>query len=123
MTKMDPDLPVTHLEQKRLRWATRFEITKRALIVFIAVLVTVILGVLVTLAQGNHKTLDAINSCTHPGRECYQHGQQQTAQAVASINKVVVLAAYCAARAPHQSITEIQRCVINHLADRKAPST
>jgi hypothetical protein len=60
-----------------------------------------------------------IRDCTIPSGKCYQRGKQQTASAVSSINRVVILAAACASRAPGQSVAEIQSCVINRLAVHK----
>lgn len=50
-----------------------------------------------------------ILSCTTPQGSCYQRGQKQTGQAVASINKVVVAAAECAKR--YEVEHDIEVCI------------
>ena len=62
------------------------------------------------------ETLRLIRDCTDPSGECYKRGKRQTADAVSSINNVVILAAACSAGLPpHLSVperqTRIQSCV------------
>jgi hypothetical protein len=60
-----------------------------------------------------------IRSCTTPGQPCYDAGQKRTGDAVASINRVVILAAACAVGKTGtvtQIETAIQSCVIQRLA-------
>lgn len=73
----------------------------------------------------SQRTLDAIESCTTPGKPCYQNGQTQTAKAVGDINRVVVLAAACSVGLdPHLSVGDrqavISSCVITRLARQSA---
>ena len=46
------------------------------------------------------KTANQIESCTTPGRVCYERSQSQTRDAVSSINEVAVVAAACGAAHP-----------------------
>ena len=107
---------------------TRYEVMKRVFILATFVLVTICLVILislgrllVSLAQENHQTLATIKDCTQPTGACHQRGQRDTARAVASINRVVILAAACASGLPpHISVaerqSETQQCVISRLA-------
>ena len=74
--------------------------------------------------KSSDATLDAVRSCTTPGRQCYEAGKQQTAGAVANINRVVILAAACSVGLdPHMKVadrqTAIQNCVIDRLARQR----
>lgn len=64
-----------------------------------------------------------IEDCTTPGRTCFDRGTDQTADAIASINKVSIIAAACADKPRRQTVEQIQACVIAELArqsgDRK----
>lgn len=115
---------VTEREQERR--ANRYELAKRLGILFIAVAVTILLGltfagvnILVGLAKDNHQTLTTIKDCTQPTGKCYRNGQARTRSAVANINKVVILAAACASQHPGQTVGEVQSCVIDRLAKQK----
>jgi hypothetical protein len=69
------------------------------------------------------RTADTIASCTTPGQPCYERAQKQTGQAVANINRVVILAAACAVGktgTTAQIETQIQACVIDGLARQNA---
>lgn len=73
--------------------------------------------------ETSQETLDAVRSCTTPGRKCYERGKTQTAGAVANINRVVILAAACSVGldlkmpvADRQAA--IQNCVITRLAQQ-----
>jgi hypothetical protein len=69
------------------------------------------------------RTADTIASCTTPGQPCFERAQRQTGQAVASINRVVILAAACAVGRTGTVVeiqTAIQACVINRLAADQA---
>lgn len=124
-------------DEAQMRRVARYEFVKRALIIFTAAVVTIILGVLVALAAqsastthairetqvDNHTLLDTINDCTQPSGDCYMRGQKRTGDAVASINRVVILASACAVGktgtvAKIQS--DIQQCVIDRLARQHA---
>lgn len=63
-----------------------------------------------------------IEDCTTPGRECFERGQKQTAAAVASINRVAILAAACADKPHRQTVEQIQACVIAELARQQPRS-
>lgn len=63
-----------------------------------------------------HRTLDVVQSCTTPGRECFKRGQKQTSGAIADINRVSIYAAACADRPRQQTVEQIQACVIERLA-------
>ena len=66
--------------------------------------------------RGNSEVLRLIRSCTTPGQECFERGQRQTADAVADINRVAIIAAACADKPRRQSVEQIQSCVIARLA-------
>lgn len=68
----------------------------------------------------SRETALAIKDCTTPGRPCFERGQKQTAAAVASINRVAILAAACADKPQRQSVEQIQSCVIEELAKQGA---
>jgi zona occludens toxin (predicted ATPase) len=70
-------------------------------------------------ARDAAQTARVIESCTTPGRACFNRSQRRTADAVANINQVVIIAAACAGQHPGKSVAEIQNCVINRLADHK----
>lgn len=89
----------------------------------VAVLYALLAGAHTTQAiretQVNNRTLlNTINDCTQPTGKCYRAGQKRTGDAVASINRVVILAASCAVgengREP-QVEARIQACVIDRL--------
>jgi hypothetical protein len=65
------------------------------------------------------RTLDAVLDCTTPGRKCFDRGQKQTADAVADINKVAVLAAACADEPGVQGRDEIFACVVQQLGEEE----
>jgi hypothetical protein len=74
--------------------------------------------------DNSHETLRVIEDCTQPAGTCYRRGQSQTASAVSSINRVVVLAAACSVGLSHdlsvvQRQQAIQSCVISRLATHK----
>jgi len=100
----------------------RAELMKRILIVVTAVLVMALLvlsGYMLTQIRVNQQLTQ---SCVIPGRPCYERGQQQTADAVADINRVIILAAACAGDLPdglssQQRADLITACVTKRLAD------
>lgn len=110
------------------RKKTRAEMASRAYLVFVASVVTCSLAITAYIsvqtaerAKDNRATLRTIEDCTQPTGACYRRGQEQTANAVSSINQVVILAAACASGLP-QGLTivarqsAIQSCVITRLA-------
>jgi hypothetical protein len=124
-------MPVSDAELARR--ATRYEVVKRALIVFTAVLVTVCFVILISLARGNHQAVATIQGCTQPGEghDCFERSQKATAAAVGSITTSntasVVAAAGCAVKlapqADHMSqsqlVDRITACVVRQLAQRR----
>jgi hypothetical protein len=75
-------------------------------------------------AKAAERTADRIEDCTSPDGDCYQRGQDAQAEAVGSINKVVILAAACAEGLdPDLSVADrralVEDCVIEGLADEK----
>jgi hypothetical protein len=69
--------------------------------------------------QENQQLLQTIRSCTTPGEPCFQAAQKRTGDAVANINRVVILAAACAVGKTGTVVeiqTAIQSCVIQRLA-------
>lgn len=117
-------------DKEMARRVTRYEVAKRVLILFTAIVVTACLVLLLSLGIGNRhrgmenrELLDAIKSCTQPGGECYERSQRRTASAVSDINRVVILAAACAVGktgTEKQIEVAIQACVIDHLAAQNA---
>lgn len=74
-------------------------------------------------ARDARTTADAIHSCVTPGLRCFERAQRQTAGAVASINRVVILAAACAVGKTGTEAeieAQIQACVIDGLARQHA---
>jgi hypothetical protein len=76
------------------------------------------------LTRETHSTTDLIRSCVDPSGRCFKRGQRRTAQAVADINRVIVLAAACSVGVPPSlSVADrqvaIQSCVIDRLAARR----
>lgn len=54
-------------------------------------------GVFILKGQSEtHANTKAIKDCTTPGGQCYERGQQQTGQAVAILQKYILIAADCA---------------------------
>jgi glutaminase len=99
----------------------RAELMKRVLIVVTAAMVAVALALLLVLlgrvrgtqvdnankADARDATLLAIQDCTQPSGECFKRGQQRTASAVASIQRIIVLSAACSVRvSPNQHIAQ-----------------
>ena len=124
-------------EQQQYRRTVLASLATRSLILVAAALATTIVCLqLITAVQANSiargiardqvaaavrgrdiaRTADQIESCTTPGKRCFKRGQDATAEAVASINEVVIIAAACADRPRRQGVEEIQACVISELA-------
>lgn len=70
-------------------------------------------------AEAAERGTDRIEGCTTPGRGCFDRGQEETAAAVADINRVAVYAAACADKVGVQGEDEIFACVIR-LLDRRS---
>lgn len=70
--------------------------------------------------RDNRELLRLIKSCTTPGEECFQEGQERTADAIADINRVTVYAASCADKPGVQGQAEIYACVVELLAEDDA---
>lgn len=96
----------------------RREFALRSVIVAACAVVLLILGGLSYTAYINRTTLNEVRSCTIPGGTCYERGQDQTGEAVDSINRVVVYAAICADRPGVQGQNEIEACVLDLLRER-----
>jgi len=121
----------------------RAERIKRILIVFIAVVVTVALGLLGVVVAKQSQTIDEIRAtqqdgspsskriitlterivdCTTPGRPCYDDAQKRTAGAVGSINEITAIAVACGDQVGAQTIAQIRACVaaqVEELAKQK----
>lgn len=85
----------------------------------VAVLVVVAFASLLVTTSNTKAIKDtqqSIRSCTTPGQECYDRGQEQTSKAIADINRVTVYAAACADEPGVQGQAEIYSCVIDRLA-------
>lgn len=66
--------------------------------------------------NNSDETLQVVKDCTQPTGQCFKDGQARTAEAVSSINQVVILAAACASQEHGQTVATIQQCVIDRLA-------
>jgi hypothetical protein len=118
----------------------RAEFARRALLGFIVVGViamTVMQTVILVQVRGTQiqgtptgdkllRSAERIEDCTSPGGECYQRGVKNQADAVGSINRVIVLAAACSVGLPSQLTqrereVHIQACVIDGLATSPPP--
>lgn len=114
------------MTEPQVRRIVLAETATRAFVIFVLVSVVLTLGLLTSLTvqnfhrgKDNRDTLQLIRSCTTPGLACYDRGQARTADAVADINRVVILAAACASQHGTHSVTQIQACVIRGLAEGK----
>jgi len=84
---------------------------------------------LLEIARGNRainlqnaQILKEVQSCTDPKGACAQRGRQQSGQAVETINRISVYAAFCANRQmPPVTVKDVESCVKEQL--EKNPST
>lgn len=72
--------------------------------------------------QDNAETLRIIRSCTTPGDDCFDRGQERTAEVVADINEVSIFAAACADMPGNQTVDDIYACVVRRLAATDGPN-
>jgi hypothetical protein len=70
------------------------------------------------LIKNSNQTLEIIQGCTTPGRDCYERGQTQLRSAITDINRVSVIAASCASGPRKVTVQDIQACVISRLATK-----
>jgi type II secretory pathway pseudopilin PulG len=64
----------------------------------------------------NKQILDRIISCTDTNGECNVENQQKTSIVIANINKVSLLASYCAKTTPaNATLSTFQKCVEDQL--------
>lgn len=73
--------------------------------------------VLTHTADQNKENGDLIRDCVTPQGQCYQDGSKRSAEAVKTINDVIVAAAACARSTPGGTVEEIRACVVKTLAD------
>lgn len=87
--------------------------------------VIMVLFILWDIAEGRDRRAQLLD-CTQPGGQCYQDGQERTAEAVQSIidesllqeaatRRVVVLAAYCAAQPGQETVEQIEACITREM--------
>lgn len=73
-----------------------------------------------TLIENTSKTLEIMQGCTTPGEECFDRGQERTAELVAGLTsdltRVTAYAAACADQRGVQGEDEIFSCVVSRLA-------
>jgi hypothetical protein len=100
-----------HLEKKRAL-ARASAVLLQAACVLVALLALLLVYYRTDAATSS---LTILKDCTIPGHACYDDGHKSTTQAIYSINKVSILAAYCAKQPELQTVAQIQRCVMNHL--------
>lgn len=79
-------------------------------IVLSAVLV-VILTIVFLNSEENHKGVQRLLDCTTPGGVCYQQGRDSQSGAVGTINRITVVAVYCAKLPGNTTLAQIQACV------------
>jgi hypothetical protein len=70
--------------------------------------------------QGSRDLLEKIDNsnsilidCTTPGHKCYDDGQKATSDAVGQINRIIILASFCAQ--DNHTLVDIQLCVTDNL--------
>jgi hypothetical protein len=72
------------------------------------------------LIENTSKTLEIMQGCTTPGEECFDRGQERTAELVAGLTSDLTrVSAYAAACADHvgvQTEDEIFACIVRRLA-------
>lgn len=116
---------ITSQTGRRVGWVLIGACTGMVVVVLLTVLISIrgtqqnnspILKSTEQAATSADRTLEQIEDCTTPGRECYERGVRRTADAIASINEVAIYAAACADKPRRQSVEEIQSCVIARLA-------
>lgn len=83
------------------------------LVGFVVALLVVVSGEWLSIAQG-HRTGDRIESCTTPGGECYQRGQQQTGRAIGQLISAQESIAEC--EKSTSTAVELRSCVAAKLA-------
>lgn len=67
------------------------------------------------------ETLAVIKDCTSPSGKCYKRGQDQTAQVLSDVSRIIILAAACAVDVtPAQSVADRQASITNCLTERIA---
>ena len=99
-----------------------------------ALVATLVVGLIWTQTQMTERTkairaaqesstasLRVIKDCTRPQGQCFERGQRQTGQAVATINEVSIIAAACADDPARQTVEQIRVCVAAELK-RARPS-
>lgn len=113
-------------DPRALAKATRAELMKRILIVVTAVMVATVLGLLLvvlgqvraTQLEGTPtgrklvRSADKIIDCTDPEGDCYQENQENTAELLGTVQRIIVLAAACAVDVtPAQSVEEREAAI------------
>lgn len=74
----------------------------------------------IQLGEQNNQLLKEVKSCTDPSGTCAKRGQESTATAVSNINKITLMATYCANRQPPPAVLEdVRKCVAEEL--KKSP--
>jgi hypothetical protein len=63
----------------------------------------------------SQQALEILQDCTIPHHACYDQGHKTTDKAISSINKVSILAAYCAKRPNVYTVPQIEHCVLIRL--------
>jgi hypothetical protein len=73
-----------------------------------------------TLNQQNKDILQQIHDCTDPNGRCYKLGGDRSDHAIANINRVTLLAAYCASKTPpFATIEQVRKCIENGVAGKE----
>lgn len=122
----------------------RSEFVNRLFVIVLLVFVVLSLGIQTVLAVQDSRRIEqndeiqqfikdqaiengalsrTVRDCVTPGGECFERGQEQTADAVGDINRVAVIAAACATSLPEgisqqRRVFLTQSCVIQRLADK-----
>lgn len=95
------------LQRAAWRAQRRYDLAKLVMQVTSLVMLAVVLSYLLVtsariamIAENGKEQRDRIESCTTPGRTCYERSQAQTRQTITSINDVTTAAAACGAAHP-----------------------
>jgi hypothetical protein len=77
-----------------------------------------------TINLQNKQVLDQIMSCTDPRGPCYQNNQRVSHDAINNINRIALLAAYCASKTPpYATVAEVRKCVETGIAGKEPIQT
>jgi len=109
---------VSNLDRKAAHNKQWYDITKFILIAVTTVSTMIILSVLLlgvaklqAVAANTNTTSKTLLDCTNPKGKCYKEGNARSAQAIGSINRVSIYAAYCAKIPANVTAKQIETCI------------